>query len=590
MDNMQDNIMRDNDMQENNNIVSNANITLLGAMEHIVVASKGCHLYPIFYQLNPDIKDELECLTSRLEISEEDAIIFSILCEFSAQKAVSLYDIGRHLYCDNLEILQHKQAVDRLIGRGFVIEEPNDCYFVPKEILKALSRDNVWQDEVPVHNCDIDLCQDIYRRLTLASAYRISKLTTHKNVLQLLEVNASLHIAAAMKDYQTRLDEDEFMFLIAMICKWLVNGSDKISFSITSKVLRDDNYIRKVRSKLLVGTSPLLTEGIIKSFFDDNINGRLGCTLTDSTMQKLCPEGMLTPGPTNNINMIGDGFDTLEEVETNNSTIITPDRIVKRQLYYNPATARQVKELATLLDEKKMTKVLHRLKSSGLRCGFACLFHGGPGTGKTETVLQLARQTGRAVFQVEVSQLRSKWHGESERIVKGVFDDYRRAAAQADKAPIMLFNEADAIFTRRMENAERTIDKSENAIQNIILQEIENLDGILIATTNLQGNLDPAFERRFLYKIEFETPDAETRAKIWHSMMPSVKIADAQALAKQFPDLAGGHIENIARKTAVAHVLHGRRTSWDELTEMCRQELLNSRKHNTIGFKPLSNQ
>ena len=75
---------------------------------------------------------------------------------------------------------------------------------------------------------------------------------------------------------------------------------------------------------------------------------------------------------------------------------------------------------------------------------------------------------------------------------------------RSDVAPILLFNEADAIFGVRKNGAENAVDKMENTIQNIILQEMEDLNGILIATTNLATNLDSAFERRFLYKIEFE--------------------------------------------------------------------------------------
>lgn len=69
---------------------------------------------------------------------------------------------------------------------------------------------------------------------------------------------------------------------------------------------------------------------------------------------------------------------------------------------------------------------------------------------------------------------------------------------QSVKAPILLFNEADAIIGKRQVGAERAVEKMENSIQNIILQEIEQLDGILIATTNLAENMDKAFERRFL--------------------------------------------------------------------------------------------
>ena len=91
---------------------------------------------------------------------------------------------------------------------------------------------------------------------------------------------------------------------------------------------------------------------------------------------------------------------------------------------------------------------------------------------------------------------------------------YRALCKSSEKAPIMLFNEADAIFSKRIENVEQSVDQLNNAIQNIILEEMENIEGILFATTNLLSNLDPAFERRFIFKVEFNTPGKDSRARI----------------------------------------------------------------------------
>lgn len=110
----------------------------------------------------------------------------------------------------------------------------------------------------------------------------------------------------------------------------------------------------------------------------------------------------------------------------------------------------------------------------------------------------MALWTGRDLIQVNVSEVKSMWVGESEKNIKGIFDDYKQKVKQSVKAPILLFNEADAIIGKRQVGAERAVEKMENSIQNIILQEIEQLDGILIATTNLAENMDKAFERRFL--------------------------------------------------------------------------------------------
>ena len=123
-----------------------------------------------------------------------------------------------------------------------------------------------------------------------------------------------------------------------------------------------------------------------------------------------------------------------------------------------------------------------------------------------------------------------------------------------------------------------------NAIQNIILQEMENIEGILIATTNLVDNLDQAFERRFIYKIKFEQPEAEVRGKIWKSMIKNLSDEDATKLAGEF-DFAGGNIENISRKSTVDYVLTGEQPSYDTLVKYCKEESLSGR-HNMsrIGY------
>ena len=109
----------------------------------------------------------------------------------------------------------------------------------------------------------------------------------------------------------------------------------------------------------------------------------------------------------------------------------------------------------------------------GMRKGFNIIFYGGPGTGKTETVLQLAKKTGRDVFQIDMSKLKSKWVGDSERSVKGVFTAYKGLCKAKDVKPILFFNEADAIFGKRMENVDSSAAQMLNSLQNIILQEME---------------------------------------------------------------------------------------------------------------------
>jgi len=268
----------------------------------------------------------------------------------------------------------------------------------------------------------------------------------------------------------------------------------------------------------------------------------------------------------------------------NTKDLIRCSAIKPKQLFYNEAEKAQVEQLTSLLDEDKFRQVQSRLEESGLRKGFSVIFTGAPGTGKTATVYELARQTGRDIFFVDMSSIQSKWVGDSEKNIHRVFIRYRELCKQCSRTPILLFNEADAIFGKRV-TVVRSVDQSYNAIQNIILQEMENLDGILIATTNLAQNLDPAFERRFIYKIHFKTPDEHTRKQILQSLIPGLSDSDASSLAASFPSFSGGNIENIARKTTVNYILTGTKPDLAALTDLCRSEhLCSSGSRNRVGY------
>ena len=217
-----------------------------------------------------------------------------------------------------------------------------------------------------------------------------------------------------------------------------------------------------------------------------------------------------------------------------------------------------------------------------MRKGFNIIFYGGPGTGKTETVMQLAKKTGRDILYIDMSKIKSKWVGDSEKAIKGVFTTYKRLCKGKSIKPILFFNEADAIFGKRMENVDSSADQMLNSMQNIILQEMESIEGIMICTTNLHSNLDPAFERRFLYKVELKNPDDEVRAKIWKSMMKGMNDEDYATLAQRY-SFSGGQIENVVRKSTVDYILSGDKTSLETICKFCDEEMFKS-KVNRIGF------
>ncbi len=259
--------------------------------------------------------------------------------------------------------------------------------------------------------------------------------------------------------------------------------------------------------------------------------------------------------------------------------------IKEKRLFFSDEQFGQLSLVENALEESNYRSLVSRLESKGLMKGLAVLLYGAPGTGKTETVMQWARKTGRDIIHVDISSSKSMWYGESEKIIKKIFSDYRKACRRAEKKPILLFNEADAIFSKRRSvgSGNGSIDQTENTIQNIILEEMEKLEGILIATTNLEGNLDGAFERRFLFKIRYEKPSLQAKTNIWRDKLPSLSEDEARGLASGF-DFSGGEIDNIVRKATMEEVISGNPPSIGSIVSLCEHERLSGGVRTRIGF------
>jgi hypothetical protein len=261
--------------------------------------------------------------------------------------------------------------------------------------------------------------------------------------------------------------------------------------------------------------------------------------------------------------------------------LLTPQSFKDKPLFFNREEEQQVEVLRKLMVEKKLKQVMGQFESAGIAKGIVVLLYGEPGTGKTETVYNLARQTDRHILMVDIAQIKDKYVGESEKHLKQLFTEYAKAKAHFDKIPILLFNESDALINKRIE-VSSSVDQMNNSMQNILLQELEDFEGILFATSNMHINLDKAFERRFLYKIQFKIPDVHTREKIWSSKLPAIKGQDAAYLSDKFI-FTGGQIDNVVRKYVLENIINGKKSSINELERICLEECMNTQAAK-IGF------
>lgn len=273
----------------------------------------------------------------------------------------------------------------------------------------------------------------------------------------------------------------------------------------------------------------------------------------------------------------------LYQEESDCTGILKVADIKEKHLFFGDELKSQLSMVLDSLQNDKFQLLQTRLADKALAKGVAVLMYGEPGTGKTESVMQMARATGRNILRVDISATKSAWFGESEKTIKKVFQDYQRLCQESEITPILLFNEADAVFSKRKDVMKGNVTQTENAIQNIILEEMEKLDGILIATTNLADNLDGAFERRFLFKIRFGKPGTEIKQHIWEDKMPTLLPQETQILAHSY-DFSGGEIDNIVRKAMMSEVISGEKPNLEMLCNYCKEERIAKKSTSSVGF------
>lgn len=178
--------------------------------------------------------------------------------------------------------------------------------------------------------------------------------------------------------------------------------------------------------------------------------------------------------------------------------------------------------------------------------GIVALFSGDPGTGKTLCATILANELDLQLYQISIPRVVSKWIGETEKNIEKIFQ-----TARANHG-ILLFDEADSLFASRTK-VDSSVDRYSNMATNMLLQEIEAFEGIVILTTNLERNIDKAFQRRIGFKIHFPFPEPEMRAKIWSTLVPAICPMDDDVdwddLGDRF-ELSGGHIKNAMLRAA----------------------------------------
>lgn len=538
--------------------------TVVNLITKIVIASEDeCTIDPKGSQVAPYIGE----LCGRLGLTPIEALLLAVFVNRCDDSRINYKDIASHFSVRPLELFPFIKDIDSLVNKKVIVRRRDSdgdvTYRVPNSTIEYLLEGKMPDPDKYDGLSARDFIDTIDRLLKARDNREINDNELHCTLHNIIDSNQQLIVAQKLKSFKLN-DDDLVLYLVMCMC--FINDHDDRIARCDIDDYFDTSTFRHHANLLESGRHPLMTFKLVEHSCIDGQIENTNWMLTNYSKEEVLAE----------LN--------LKVKHDMRANLTRHEEICEKSLFYNERVSKQVKELESLLDEGRMKRVMEKLKAKGMRQGFTCLFYGGPGTGKTETVMQLARRTSRDIMLVDVPSIRSKWVGETEKNIKEIFDRYKKVVKNNDIAPILLFNEADALLNKRSEGATNSVDKMENAMQNIILQEMENLEGIMIATTNLTGSLDAAFERRFLYKLEFEKPAPKERMNIWRAMLPELTEQEALSLAEQF-DFSGGQIENIARKQAINSILSDAdEVSMDAVIENCKTELLEKKSRQRIGF------
>ena len=409
---------------------------------------------------------EIKRVCDYFEVNTIEAILLATCFVKSCFNAVELPEIIKHFGLENHSFLIYLENFNLLTFKSIVIKTENrnsennyklsqhiyDYILaqksIPKELLEIKIKENTFSEFLS----DMDILSNLKDDEKINYYYFIQKL---KDLL-----NANIHFKLTEFAIKNLELVDSFVFfdtiLDAMNC-----GENDFNTSLQSTV--DDFYERKRDSFKYINN--FLEEKTTLNLLDliekdsNSFSNRHRIQLTQKAVFMLKEwEGI-----------------SLEFVEKKDKRLIYHDQIQKRNLFYNSGEELQLEPIKKSFSNTAFTILQSRLKSKNMSAGITVLLYGSPGTGKTETVYQLAKKHNRPIFKVEISETKSMWFGEIQKLVKKIFTDYYNFKKTQKICPILLFNESDAIIGKRKSAGSSSVSDTENAIQNVLLEELKTL-------------------------------------------------------------------------------------------------------------------
>lgn len=540
------------------------NFNVLDVIEKVHNHSKDSQLRNELFDV---LKEDLKLLSDYFQLNEIQTVIFAN-CFILGYEETYLGSVFKHFGMKEYKAIKYKKDIDLLNSRNFFKERRRHRrieFEISRAIINAVSENIRFNSEDTKPKNLITILEEFDLYSDLFDDDEISQNELKYKIQELLDDNSEISFIKIILDW--KLDEFETFFFLDTLWDAIKSGDNDFNTGVQSTI---DDFFKDKGSGLL--------------FQNQLLNGKTKLTkiklieLSKDSYRNSCKAKLSK----NIIELLKEKENIILEFGEDKS-LIYAENIKEKPLFYGESELSQIQTVSKMLENEQFLSIQNRLKEKAMPVGFSILLYGAPGTGKTESVYQLARESGRNIMKVDISETKSMWFGESQKLAKKIFTQYKELKETEELCPILLLNEADAIIGKRKQAGSSNVADTENAIQNVFLEELENFDGILFATTNLVNNMDNAFERRFLYKIQFQKPSIEQSVLIWKSKLPFLNDEECKKLAEQYL-FSGGEMENIARKTFTNEILTGETPDFEYVKNICQNEKWNSKEIKKIGF------
>ena len=519
----------------------------INLINHIEIISRKSARSALNMDKLENITGEINILADFLKITPIQTVLFASIVELGLINRPNIQTLSRHFKCSPLKIIGMIDEIDTLIHRGLIRknirsrhEEStfNDINFrVPNSILEGIQQKD---QQKLTREIKFDIPKLLERIFKLSVEREEDLISTRQFVSdteELVKHNQDLDFVKYIDNQLTETISKCVVFLLAYV--HLIGRPEQDFTDLAESIFDDISAQFSFQQYLFTGNHELITRNLV-TIQHSEFRGDKIIQVSGKVVSRLFH-----------------GHQEIQLQDFNDSLMIKPDQIKSRPLFFNAGLQADLNAVHKTLMNRNFNSIKRQLKQRKFSAGLTILLYGHSGTGKTEVVYQLAKKTNREILMVDLSQARSKWFGETEKNVKKIFDDYRLVLRNSRIAPILFINEADGLLSKRLSLGSQQTSSATNAMnimQNILLQEMEDFDGILFATTNLTENLDKAFDRRFLFKLNFTHPDKEIRQKIWKSKLPELTPKQTKLISEKF-ELTGGQIENAVRYALLAKMV-----------------------------------